>query len=1027
MSAAPSTSEDLVISCVEAYEQSYQRQETTDFTQFLPPPDHPFYAEVATELMRVDMEYSWENGECRTVEMYRPILHELLGDPQVLESLAYEEYRLKAQSGQRVAPELYAQRYSIDTSHWRVFAAADFQQCAATNEGTTASPILGVFDELGILGSEEVDFPQAGDTFLNFQLERELGRGTFARVFLARQGDLADRAVVLKVVSGSTLEPQHLARLQHTNIVPIYSVHSENGLTAVCMPYLGQRTLSDVTRTLEQSDRFPQTGQAFLSTIQASLEDTIKVQSTGEVQFKQTQLVNLETDDSGSKEPVNSQTYVDCIIRLVLQIAEGLSHAHQRGIVHRDLKPANILLTEDGLPLILDFNLSADIVVNGRASLLVGGTLPYMAPEHLAAVARGGKVGVCSDLFSLGVIFFELLTGKRPFSVSQGTFEEVVQQMILERKRATPSARMLNPSIPRSVDAIVARCLAANTASRYQSASELCEDLRRHLDNLPLRYAPDRYLPERADKWIRRHPRISSASSVATLAGVALFASLAIGMHWWAESKFQEFQASFPQARAALSIPEQNPDLIAAGMNIVNNALSNYGVLSTPTWSERLQLFALSPRHRTQLEQEFGELLYQLSEASMRNNETDAASLAEALRLNSRARSFSQPDQQPQAFALQRAHLLEKLGAAEEAKQYRTLASNQEPRGELDDYLKAQQFLLEQNYAGSLPLLSQLRDSSPTDPVYWLLLGNAKTGTARLHEAEGAYSTAAALLPKSFYPFFNRGLCRFDLREFDSALDDFNRVLELQPGLPTCLLNRARVHAALGNHEQAVADYTEALNNGASQTRIYFLRARSLLALGDQKAAKRDMAEGLRRTPTDAESWGARGMARLADDPEAALKDFRQAVTLDARSPQAWKNIVHVTADRLNQPDEALAALNRMMEFDPNDPFALAGRAVLFARQGDRPAAISDVQRLLRLTQEPTYLFQAACALAHTSQEKEADGAKGLLILTKAVMQDPTLLARAQSDPDLENLRKLAAFNQMIQTATHPESRISPN
>ncbi|WP_197530768.1 protein kinase domain-containing protein [Bythopirellula polymerisocia] len=1015
------------MSCVEAYEESRQRQGNADFTHFLPPPNHPLYAEVATELMRVDMEYSWESGECRTVETYRPILHELLSDSQVLEALAYEEYRLTVQSGQRVTPELYAQRYAIDTSLWRVFSTDNSQKSDASHDGRASATIPGFFEEVGLLADEAVELPQSGDSVLNFHLEREIGRGAFARVFLARQGDLADRLVVLKFVSGSTLEPQHLARLQHTNIVPIYSVHRVNGLTAVCMPFIGQRTLSDVNRTLEQSDRFPQSGQAFLSTIRSPLEDTLKIPNTDNDKSRDSQSIDLDTNEFVSKRLATPQNYVDCIIRLVLQIAEGLSHAHQRGIVHRDLKPANILLTEDGLPLILDFNLSADIVVNGRASLLVGGTLPYMAPEHLSAIARGGKIGVGSDIFSLGVIFFELLTGKRPFSVFEGTFEEVVQRMILERRQPSPSARNLNPAIPRSVDAVVSRCLAADPASRYQSATDLCEDLRRHLDNLPLRHVPDRSLPERTAKWVRRHPRISSASSVATLSGAALLACLAIGIHWWAESKFQVFQSTYPLARTALSIPENDSDLIASGMKIVDNALSEYGVLSDPTLSQRLQLIALRPRHRIQLEQEFGELLYQLSEATIRKNDADAAEFAEALRLNSLARKYILPNQQPQAFTLQQATLLEKMGDVDQANQLRTLAMSREPEGPLDSSLKAQRLLLEQDYAEALPLLNELRDSSPTDPVYWLLLGNANTGASRLHEAEGAYSTAAALLPESYYPFFNRGLCRFDLHEFDAALDDFDKVLELQPGLPTCLLNRARVHAALGNHDQAVADFTEALDKGASQTRIYFLRARSLFALGDQKEAERDLAEGLRLTPTDAESWGARGIARLVEDPQAALEDFRQAVTLDPRSLQAWRNIVHVTADRLNQPEEALAALNCMLELDPNDHFALAGRAVLFARQGDRPAAIADVQRLLQLTQEPTYLFQAACALAHTSQGNEADRTTGLLMLTKAVMQDPALLSRAQSDPDLENLRKLDAFEQMIQSASHPSSKISPN
>src|SRR2546428_1620333 len=107
----------------------------------------------------------------------------------------------------------------------------------------------------------------AGDSFLGFKLVGELGRGAFARVFLARQGDLADRPVVLKVSASFRDESQTLAQLQHTNIVPVYSIHRANPFQAVCMPYFGATTLADILDHLQGGKSLPASGKLLVSTV----------------------------------------------------------------------------------------------------------------------------------------------------------------------------------------------------------------------------------------------------------------------------------------------------------------------------------------------------------------------------------------------------------------------------------------------------------------------------------------------------------------------------------------------------------------------------------------------------------------------------------------------------------------------------------------------------------------------------------------------------------------------------------------
>src|SRR5207248_1178945 len=121
-------------------------------------------------------------------------------------------------------------------------------------------------------------------------------------------------------------------------------------------------------------------------------------------------------------------TYVEAVLWIGARLADGLAHAHERGIIHRDLKPANMLLTDDGQPMLLDFNLSTNAAVRANPSAArIGGTLPYMSPEQLEAF-QDGKTPMDgrSDLYSLGLIVFQLLTGTHPFPMRKGTIKEII-------------------------------------------------------------------------------------------------------------------------------------------------------------------------------------------------------------------------------------------------------------------------------------------------------------------------------------------------------------------------------------------------------------------------------------------------------------------------------------------------------------------------------------------------------------------------------------------------------------------------
>ncbi len=272
-------------------------------------------------------------------------------------------------------------------------------------------------------------FPEVGQEFLGFRLVAELGRGAFGRVYLARQGDLADRPVALKVSTGCFAESQKLARLQHTHIVPVYSFHRAGSLQAVVMPYFGPTTLADVLEDLGHRDTLPASGKGLVSTLHSrrTRSGVVAVVRPPSAPVAPSARIEGRTAPSAdvpatltTLRMLEGLSYVEAALWIGARLAEGLAHAHERGVLHRDLKPANVLLTDEGQPMLLDFNLAEDVKAPGEAGR-VGGTLPYMAPEHLAAYqGRPVDVDARSDIYALGVILYELLTGRHPFGRSVG-------------------------------------------------------------------------------------------------------------------------------------------------------------------------------------------------------------------------------------------------------------------------------------------------------------------------------------------------------------------------------------------------------------------------------------------------------------------------------------------------------------------------------------------------------------------------------------------------------------------------------
>jgi serine/threonine protein kinase/Tfp pilus assembly protein PilF len=945
--------------------------------------------ETVVELLRVWMEYRWQAGLALTAEEAIAEFPEETFSPTSKQLLAFEEQRQRNQQWS-MGPQVVLR------------------------------PVT--------------DLPQEGDTWGDFQLLQILGQGAFARLFLARQQSLAHRTVALKLTFLPSEEAQLLASLHHSSIVPIYSIHCIDQVYGICMPFLGNTTFSDMLRDprLVDPGSTKRTPHALLQTVRdrqlllRPQTDSSSQEGADGMQQGLRQTNDVPSEDARElPSALLSQAMAPRALQhgslergicwMGSQLAEGLWHAHSRGILHSDIKPANILVGSDGQPRLIDFNISqrrTDSTEGGR----LGGTYPYMSPEHHSAMEGVGSIDARADIYSLGMVLMELLLGELPRAAWARSTES---QKIVDQAKEQLKAERISPAL----QAILLKAIAADAADRYANASDLADDLRAQYEDRPLVHQREPSWRERLGKWTRRHPQIASNTSIASLllflllAAGGIIASLQRSLLRSQTSRSTMLLAqALPESVALASSSLMDPRQISAAVASAKRTLShldstggglenssefwNAAPSSGPGLAEELQLWlAMTEAWTPQMLVDSGvprddiEFLFQRRDRLMRTH--------------------PDPDQQQS--------------------------------GILEDLLQIRQSLRKGVTKDAIDALKRKDLAASSNYAAWWMLGDAWLAAGQPLPAQQAYTACIALRPDIAVAYFNRASASLLGGQHEDALQDYARVLKLQPEWPWVRFNQAVSLSRLGKNQEALEALEEAGRQGQPSVSLHRLAAQLHQQLGDQEKALEQLELALRVTPSSSQDWVDRGLLNLSRDPQIAADDFENAIRLDPQSIDAHQKIAHVYAEYLGDPERACRYLDALVLLAPDQPTHRAGRAVLLARRGQWKSMIEDLRLLESLRpDDPMVQYQIASAYALAAPQMLPDSqseeptwsagtmeAKAMEWLQRALIRSPELAGLMRRDEDLRPLRTNPWFGRQLTAAEFlaqpvPESESLP-
>jgi tetratricopeptide (TPR) repeat protein len=769
-----------------------------------------------------------------------------------------------------------------------------------------------------------------------YEIVAELGRGGMGVVYQARQCSLKRLVAVKMILAGlhadSTArlrfhtEAEAVARLQHPNVVQIHEVGECAG-----RPFL----------SLEYVDGG-----------------------------------NLLRKVAGTPQPEREAA------RLVEMLAQAVEYMHQQGILHRDLKPTNVLLSFRGrsqsgagnallgerpltecIPKITDFGLARILDADSgptRSETLLG-TPSYMAPEQAAGDTR--KVGAPADVYSLGAILYELLTGRAPF---QGDTPLTTLEQVRTQEPVPP--RHLRHSVSRDMETICLKCLEKEPGARYPSAAALADDLRCFLEGRPIQARP---IPiwQRLGRSARRRPALVAwILAATTLVGLLLTAgSYFQAAHQLrrhrAEEKYQQFVQRRNEALVhGLLAPDEGSVFLGAeaaahrktAASAAQEALACAGVEAGPRTT------ALAPDFPASRQAEVAADCYALLLllASIRGQqappgEAGKEEYREALQLLDRARQLGV---QTRAYHLRRAHFLEQLGEQAAARKERSQAASLPPEGALDHFLAGEEQYRRGDWEQAANSFNRTLSIQPAHFWAQFFLAVCHLKGQRWDAAQAGLNACLAQQPDFVWAYLFRSFAHEKVQALPEAEADFEKALQLNPNADArygLLLTRGILHFNQGDLERAAADFRSALALKPEQYNAYLNLGQVYLAHGQFDEAAEQMRTAARLRPPVLVVAGyhlERGRQLLRRQRyEEALEACAAAVQLAPHQPliHAVRGRALLALGRHGPAEEAFDAYLRQGGEEKSNIFR--GRGLARMQLGKYPEAVEDYTRALEL------------------------------------------------------------------------------
>jgi serine/threonine protein kinase/Flp pilus assembly protein TadD len=879
--------------------------------------------------------------------------HPPLTENDALEALmgqVLDEYNERLARGEQPAVEEYARRYPQLAAALRLTLPA----LEAVRPSISEKLPMMAEDESGILVTE-VNGP-LGD----YRILREIGRGGMGIVYEAEQISLS-RRVALKVLPfAAAMDPKQMqrfkneaqaaAQLHHTNIVPVFGVGCERGVHYYAMQFIDGQSLESVIRNLRRNQRLQRNAskQEHLDPPTAAHSPAPPASASPSAVTAQPMQAALSTEQT-----ITGREYFQSVARLGIQAAEALDHAHQQGILHRDIKPANLLLDVRGNLWITDFGLARfqnETRLSTTGDLV--GTLRYMSPEQ--ALAKRVVVDHRTDIYSLGVTLYELLTLEPAFSGSDR--EELLRQVAFEEPRPP---RRLNKPIPAELETIVLKAMEKNPAERYATAQELADDLRRFLEDKPIR-ARRPTLAQRAAKWRRRHPAVVWSAALITLI-------LASSLGWI----FRDRQARRTEAESrvveALQVAEpklregnpHDPQLITAAQKA--EAQLGSGVIRSGLRHQVEQLLA-----DLKILENIEEI--RLGQAAVKEDHFDRAGADPAY-----AQAFRE-------YGID----VEALGVQEAAARIRERAIGAHLAAALDDWALARQKAGETNWKQLLEVAGQ------ADPDSWRDAFREARATGKKEDLEGVLASARVqelpattlaligtlaqeggsvaklavpvlrqgqqLYPADFWINENLGFllsAKIEPPQLEEAISFYRAALALRPESPGVVLNLGQALRMKGRLDEAIACFRRAIAIKKDYSSAHCVLAFALRSKGHLDAAIDAYKEAIRINPGSIDAYYYLGQALATKgDLDDAIAAYKQAIHLKPDSGVALSDLGNALRKK-GALDEAIAAHQEAIRREPAYASAYNNLGTVFGDKGALDEAIANFKHAIQL--KPDY------------------------------------------------------------------------